>query len=332
VGLQAEATADYHERTRLTGTTQVFFFVFAILPNWLFAIAQQSFFTDPVQGFHWIGLILAFLFFFGGLLPIFLCRERLYASVAAKHANASLAQHARAVFSNRPFAVLLATVLVCNFGYHVVNILGMYANFYYVYGGDFKRAAIMQGWNGTTFQLTAVFAAFAYPKISKGLGKRGALLLAMIILMAGSLAKWVLYQPDHPWLQVFVSCANSFSMTGISVLGLSMMADTVDFGELTTGERNEGLYASALQICERIGYSIGTLLSGFILSGIGFNVRLLGAQTPHTLQMMRLLYAASPFVGALGAAIVLIRYPLTEAKVYAVKAELDKRRGSAVTA
>ena len=58
-----------------------------------------------------------------------LCRERLYASIAAKHANASLAQHARAVFSNKPFTVLLATVLVCNFGYHVVNILGMYANF-----------------------------------------------------------------------------------------------------------------------------------------------------------------------------------------------------------
>ena len=332
IGLQAEATSDYHERTRLSGLTQVFFFAFAILPNWLFALAQGPLFVDPIQGFHRIGITLAVFFFLAGLLPIFYCREKLYASVSAKHANASLAQHAKAIFSNRPFAVLLATTLVCNFGYHVVNILGMYANFYYVYGGDIKGAAIMQGWTGTAFQLMAVVSAFAYPRISAVVGKRGALLLAMVVLMAGSLSKWVLYQPHHPWLQVIVSCTNSFAMTGVSVLALSMMADTVDFAELTSGERNEGLYASALQICERIGYSIGTLLSGFVLSGIGFNVRLLGNQSPETLQLMRLLYVAFPFIGALGGAIILLRYPLTETKVYAITAELDRRRETSVSA
>jgi Na+/melibiose symporter-like transporter len=43
--------------------------------------------------------------------------------------------------------------------------------------------------------------------------------------------------------------------------------------------------------------------------------------------MMRILYAVFPFAGALVAALIIRRYPLSEERAYEIKAELVRRRG-----
>ena len=328
-GLQVEATPDYHERTRLTGFTQILFFAFAIIPNWLFAWIQGPQFPDPLTGVHRMGLMLGGFFLLTGLAPVFLGRERYYSQVASRPARARFRDNLRTALRNRPFALILAMQGVASFGYNIVGSLGTYTLYYYVYGGDIRRGSVMLGWTGTAFQLGSIASVFLYRRLSRRWGKRRALLTALGILMVGSAAKWYLFQPAHPWLQILVWLANGAGTTGIAVLTLSMLADAADYEEWQSGDRREGLYASMLSFSDKAGYSLGALISGFILVGTGFEVRLGGAQSAQTLLMMRVLYAVFPFVGALAAALIIRRYPLSEERAYEIKAELERRRGQA---
>jgi GPH family glycoside/pentoside/hexuronide:cation symporter len=76
---------------------------------------------------------------------------------------------------------------------------------------------------------------------------------------------------------------------------------------------------------EKAGNSIGSLLAGSVLVWIGFEAKL-GAQSHHTLELMKFWYFLAPFTGALAALILIRKYELGEDRVYEIKAELARRR------
>jgi GPH family glycoside/pentoside/hexuronide:cation symporter len=326
LALQAEATGDHHERTRLTGFTQIFYFVFAIVPNWLFAWIQGPVVAEPLAGVRCVGFAFGALFLAAGLVPVFLARERLYGPIASRQGRESLRRNLRTVVANRPFLLILGAQCATSFGYNVVGVLGLYITFYYVYGGDIPRAAVMQSWAGTAFQVAAIVSIPLYRRLSAAIGKKGTLQVAAAVLMAGGVARMTLFQPGHPWLIVLIWAASGAGTAGVSILCLSMLADAIDCEELRTGARREGVYASALSLCDKLGYSVGGLLSGFILVGIGFDVHLGGRQQAETLFLMRSLYAALPFAGALAAALIIHRYPLSQGRADAIADELKASR------
>jgi GPH family glycoside/pentoside/hexuronide:cation symporter len=326
LGLQAEATSDYHGRTRLAGLTQIFFFAFAIIPNWLFAWIQGPLVAGPRAGIRDVGLALGVLFLLAGLVPVFFARERLYAPLVSRQEGASLRQNLRTIAANRPFLLILGAQCLTTLGYNMVGVLGLYITFYYVYPGDIPNAAVMQSWAGTAYQIAAIASIPLYRRLSVAIGKKGTLQVSAGVLMIGCIARMVLFQPSHPWLVVLIWAASGAGTTGISVLCLSMLADAIDNEELRTGARREGVYASALSLCDKLGYSLGGLLSGFILVAIGFNVRLGGSQPAETLHLMRLLYAIVPFAGALAAALVIHRYPISEVRASEIAEQLEARR------
>ncbi len=104
-----------------------------------------------------------------------------------------------------------------------------------------------------------------------------------------------------------------------------MLADVLDYEEASNRRAAGGVYAAALGLCERMGYSVGALLSGFILVGTGFDVRLGGGRARHA-ALIRLLYSALPFLGAAGAVLIINRYPLSEGLTREIQHELQQRR------
>jgi len=330
LGLQVETSADYHERTRLAGFTEIFFAVFAILPTWLFALVAGPLFPDAVTGIHAMGLALGGLFLLTGVAPVFFVHERAYARVARQQARAPLRESLATVMRNRPFLLVLGMQAAATFGYNVVGVLGMYINYYYVYGGDIRRGAIMQGWNGTFFQVGAIGSVFLYRRLSVSIGKRSTAVAAAAILAGGSACKWLLFRPEHPWLQIPIWVFNGAGITGITVMGLSMLADAADYEEWRSGARREGVYVSILSLVSKIAYSTGALVSSFLLVATGFEAKLGGAQAARAMFLMRLFYATFPLVGALGAALVIRRYPLTERAAVSIQADLERRRVSPI--
>jgi GPH family glycoside/pentoside/hexuronide:cation symporter len=325
-GLTIAATDDYHERTRLMAVVQSFGFGFQILSQWLFPLTQSSFFPDTITGLRWVtgGCVLAFLVF--GLLPVFLCRERHYARVAAQQKPLPFWRSLKEVGSNRGFLVLLVARFTISFTYNVVSMLVFYMNVYYVFGGKVKESAVAFGIVGSSYHVAAIIGSLVlYPKLARRYGKKAVFQVACGVLMAGCLSKLFLYQPGQPWLQLVIVGANGLSASGISLMAAAMLGDIADYDEYETGMRREASFASVFSWFDKAGMSFGSLLGGFVLVWIGFDAKL-GAQSEHTLALMKFSYFLMPFLGALLAALVMSRYSLDEAKVYAIKDELARRR------
>jgi Na+/melibiose symporter and related transporters len=332
VGLRIEATPDYHERTRLAAVIMVFGFVFQIVNQWVFPLTQLSFFGDTITGLRWVTGACAVFFLFAGLAPVFFCKERAYATVAGRQPRISMREAFRNVRENPPLLRIVTARFIGSFSYNLVGMLGLYMNTYYVFGGDIRRAAWVYGVLGSAYMVSAILGtALLYPFLARRLGKKRTLQIAAGVLMAGCLAKLVIYQPGHPWSQLIVLAANGASNAGIGLMSASMIADIADYNEWRTGRRNEAFLASIMNWCDKAGNSLGSLLCGFILVWIGFDAKL-GAQSPLTLELMKYSYFLMPFVGAAIVLVLLRRYDLDEDKVYQIRDELEKRHAASASA
>ncbi len=103
--------------------------------------------------------------------------------------------------------------------------------------------------------------------------------------------------------------------------------DVIDYDELSTGKRREGAFYSCISWIMKAGMALGVGASGFILSATGFDAKLEGAQSPHALFMMRLLLAVIPVIGLVLSMLALSRFPLTQAKMFEIRSQLEARRG-----
>jgi glycoside/pentoside/hexuronide:cation symporter, GPH family len=327
-GLIIEATDDYHERTRLAGMALAFGFAAQIGSQWVFPLTQLSIFSDSVQGVRWIGLGCALLFLVAGIAPVLLCRERLYAKVTVKQPRIPLLASLRAVRGNRSFMSLLWVRCVFSFGYNIVGMLSGYMNIYYIFGGDIKAASVITAALGSLYHIAAIVTSlFVYPTIERRIGKRRTLQLAAGVLLVDCVSKYFLYRPGHPWLPAGIIAMNGISNAGVSLMCIAMLGDIADLDEFHTGLRREGLFVALLSWFEKAGNSLGSFLTGFILVWIGFNARF-GAQSQHTLGLMKLSYIFFPALGAVLALIFIHYYRLTQDQVYEIKDDLARRRAA----
>jgi GPH family glycoside/pentoside/hexuronide:cation symporter len=326
--LIVEATDDYHERSRVAGFTIAFSWAFQIASQWFFPLTQLAYFGNGITGLRWVAGGCAVIFVIAGILPLFLCKERHYARVAAHQPKLPLLPSLRQACRHRPFMLLLGARSLTSFCYNTVGMLGIYMNMYYIFGGDLKRAALAYGFLGTAFQVTATLSSlFAYPWLARRYGKKRTLQIAAAILIIGCLGKTILYQPEYPWLQLIVLACNGAAQAGFFLMATAMLGDIVDFAEWKSGLRQEALFASLLAWFEKAGNSLGSFIAGFVLVWIGFNAKT-GAQTPETLSLMKAAYIIAPAVGGIFTLWMINSYDLTEEKAYEIKRDLAARRAA----
>jgi GPH family glycoside/pentoside/hexuronide:cation symporter len=159
-------------------------------------------------------------------------------------------------------------------------------------------------------------------------GKRNMMVACLICCVASSISKFFFYTPDAPYLQMISVVLMAPGQTAFFVLLGPMKADTADYGEYTTGMRSEGTYTAVSNWIEKVGLTVALFMSGFILDLSGFKIALGHDQTPETFLIIRSLFAFVPAV-ALGTGLFLLRYyPLTDDRMYAIRDEMEARRGT----
>ncbi|WP_421992436.1 MFS transporter [Qipengyuania sp.] len=107
----------------------------------------------------------------------------------------------------------------------------------------------------------------------------------------------------------------------------SMLPDTVEYGEYTSGRRVESLAFGLMSFVQKCSFGIAAALLGFMLDLIGYvpNVE----QSPDTLSAIKAIMALMP-VGFLGIAIGLLWfYPITRATHQWMVAEIAARKAVA---
>jgi GPH family glycoside/pentoside/hexuronide:cation symporter len=89
------------------------------------------------------------------------------------------------------------------------------------------------------------------------------------------------------------------------------------------------MFSSVFWFTVKLGLSAALAASGYLLNATGFDVALGGAQTAKTITQLRLFDAFVPFLASGLAIWAVATFPITEAKAYEVRQELERRRGRA---
>jgi len=343
VALGYELTADYHERTRLMGTQNFLSqLAYVVSPWFLWIMTYKGFFDDQVAGAAGLAIIIAIVTIGIGVLPAIFLKER-FKKIAETEIEkqATKVTAAKAVSTNFknffrgfietvksvPFLKLcLATFLVFN-GFILVSSFQFYVIIYYVAGGNQNLGAEYAGYAGTVGAVSTFIVITIVTWIGTKIGKRRAFFVSTGLSMVGYALKWVCYNPDYPWLVVLPAPLLAFSLGGLFTLMPSMMADVVDFDELKTHERREGMFGSIFWWVVKLGMSAALAGGGFLLNATGFDVALEGNQTDNAIFFMRLFDAGVPIITSAIAIWAVAAFPITEKKAREIREELERRRG-----
>lgn len=288
--LGLEMSLDPHERTRLFSAKSFLGNLFAMGTPWLIALANLEYFRGTsgnlIDGMHYVSILIAVV-----LAPMtvwwFLSLREPGFAVAREQKKTKFWDDMRTTISNKTFLILTGTVFTLAMGFNFVMIFANYITIFYLYGGDVSPASLLLGINGTVWAVTALVAVFPLNWISKRVGKRNALLIAIMLMCAAQVSKIFCYRPgllfqfdlpaslatgsfrtvtvQGPYLVLLPTMLLSAGMLMFFTLGSSMVGDVCDEDELHTGTRSEGTYYSVFWWFIKMGSALASAVMGMLL-------------------------------------------------------------------
>jgi GPH family glycoside/pentoside/hexuronide:cation symporter len=103
-----------------------------------------------------------------------------------------------------------------------------------------------------------------------------------------------------------------------------MYADIADYSEWKTGRRATGLVFSSSSMSQKMGWTLGGAITGWLLAAYGFEAN--AEQTTESLKGIRLMISIYPAIGALLSALVLLLYKLTDEFMEKITSDLEAKR------
>jgi glycoside/pentoside/hexuronide:cation symporter, GPH family len=278
--------------------------------------------TSPVgwvMGVGSIGIICVILF----LLCFSWTKERV--TQIESEENVSIKKDLSNLFHNAPWWILVGTGLAALLFNAVRDSVAIYFFRDYV-GVDYRMSGT--GWDMTTIyflvgQAANLIGVMLAPSISAKYGKKKTYMIA--ILMAGIFSTVFYFIPNNIiWILAFQFIISIFAGYVLPLLW-SMFADIVDHQELLTGRRATGLIFSSSSMSQKLGWALGSALSGWILAVFKY-VPDSAQQSAQTLFGEHIMISLIPAVCALLAFVGMFLYPLSDKKVKEISEQLNQKR------
>lgn len=225
------------------------------------------------------------------------------------------------LLTNTPWLILLIVGVI--FG--VFTVVRPSAAAYY-----FKHFLHREDLVGVYFAVTlvaSVAAALFTGYAAKFASKRNLFIAAFVF---GGIFNGAIYFVDPTQIPFMFTLAiiGEFFAGMMPVLFFSMLGDTADYSEWKNNRRATGLIYSAGTFINKTGHGFAGAIVLLVLAGYGYS----GsdpATIPGSTEGMRLLMSAIPAGVAALALLFLFSYPLTEAKMLQIEADLAARRANA---
>ena len=336
VALGFELTPDYYERTRLMGVQFFIGQVPYLIAPWFLAFMAWSYFSSMASGASVLALIIALTAATLGVIPAIFLREKPLppqeeSTEGSGGVIGAITEFLRAMMmtlTSGPFLLLCAATFLVFNGFQLIASFQSYVLIYYVMGGDQAGGAFWLGWTGTT-QILATFGVIPFVTwLANKIGKRRAFLVATGIATVGYGLKWFCYSTTTPWLILLPTPLIAFSLGGLFTLMPSMIADVVDYDELTSHQRREGMFGSVYWLMVKLGVSVALIAGGILLNETGFRVELGSDQSAETLLWLRIYDVIVPMITSVLAMTAMYFYPLVESRALEIRAELDARHAA----
>lgn len=306
--LTANLTLDTNERSRITGYRMFF----AILGTLFVAGATKpivGLFDSSVEGWRFVGIL------YGAIAAVFTLIT--FASVRERSMHSADEQYRvsdviKTIKVNKPFVFLTIGVFM-----HLcaIGVLASMVNYLFKYNyskADFVPVAFL------SMFATAAVAIPLWVFMSKKLGKKHAFNAGMFMLAVILVVLYFCKNFD------FIFFTGLFVVAGISVSTVflspwAMIPDTVEYSQLKTGIRREGILYGFFYFGQKLAAAcagfitgIGLTLSGYVQPIMINNVISEQAQTGDALAGIKLLATIIPMLLILIGIFFIWRYPIDE--------------------
>jgi GPH family glycoside/pentoside/hexuronide:cation symporter len=314
--LTPELTLDYDERTSLTSYRMAF----SILGS-LVAFTVPLMIIGAMRPEN-AGRVLAMGALFGAvsalplLLVFFSTRER---PEFQQQVQPSLKESLQAAFHNRPFLFAVGTFLLT---WTAVDIVQAILLFFLKYRMGLEAQSDLIA--GTVF-VAALLALPFWVWTSHHWDKR--------LAYVGGVAFWaavqlVLVVIRPGWGMPVVLTLAALAGIGVGaahVLPWSIIPDAIEWDELATGQRHEGMFYSLVTLMQKAASSVAIPLALLVLDLTGY-VANAPVQAPRTVLGIQVLMGPVPAVLLCSGILFALFYPLSRERHAQVRAELAARR------
>ncbi|MBI9084367.1 MAG: MFS transporter [Desulfobacterales bacterium] len=304
----AEMTDDYNERMSVTSFRMIGSSVGVLLAGGL-AMPLVEAGGGGESGFGFMGLV------FGILIAIF-CLVSVWGTRNARSLTAvdqtpALMEQIKVAFANRPFKVLMLMYLIQSIAIGVL----MAGQIYYV-KYVMKMPESYVGVISAILFITAIVFIPFWVRVGIRLGKINAYTIGLS-LMAVMLLSLFFTRPSQSTIFFFQMFLLGIGFSSFQLFPFSMLPDTIEFDELKSGMRREGIFSGAWACGQKSAYAIGPAIVGMTLSLSGFAGA--GLQPESLATGIRLVFCLFTAAMLLLSLIPFRRYELTETRFEEIK-------------
>ena len=307
----AEMSDDYNERMSITSFRMVGSSIGVLLAGGL-AMPLVQLGGGGAAGFQLMGMILGMLITFFSLAGFWGTRQ--VKTIDAITQKLPTSQQIKIAFRNTPFKLLMSMYFLQSLA---IGIL-MAGQIYYVkYVMDMPEAYV--GIVSAILFITAIIFIPVWVRIGIKLGKIKAYKIGITILII-MLLSLMFTSPSQPimfFVQMFLL---GIGFSSFQLYPFSMLPDTIEFDELQSSLRREGIFSGVWASGQKTAYAIGPSLIGFTLSLTGFTVA--QEQPESVVTGIRLIFSLATAILFLLSLIPFRYYDLTESRFAEIKTSI----------
>jgi len=258
-----ELTLDYQERTSLTTVREVFtvlgYIVGAGITKMIADIFQSAFHITSQQSWSAMGATFGLVAILTVLTTTLTVKERKRTEFTPTEMPPFKA--ILTTFKNRPFMQLMAAQFMSSFSFTLLTTL---LSYYVIYQVKMESQLTL-----IMLILLVCIGLFLFPwkhvsdKINKGPSYALGLFIASVAVIA------TFFYPNSPTPLIFATAAVAgLGFSGQWVFPWSMIPDVIEYDQVMTGERHEGVYYGMWAFLGKFTNALGIAVSGWVLHGI----------------------------------------------------------------
>jgi glycoside/pentoside/hexuronide:cation symporter, GPH family len=321
--LTPEIAPDYDERTSLTG----FRMFFNLVASLTAAVAAPSIVDAALasgatqqQGYFIVSAI------FGGLaiLPLlaifFFIRERPRPLEVESQPHIPFLVILQAAWKNIPFRFASALYMLNWITFDLVGLVLPFFITYWIASGNLLQKALGLSLESAVFACLLVTSVIVLPFwvwLSRKLNKNTAYMIGMGFWAVVQLLIFSI-QPGQITYILILSVLAGISVSTAHVLPDALFPDVIEWDELRTGRRQEGIYYGVKNFIRKLTGALAIFIALQVLGWAGYQSPPTGAtfftQSPSTLLAMRILIGPFGALMLISAIIIAGFYPLTRDK------------------
>jgi GPH family glycoside/pentoside/hexuronide:cation symporter len=336
LSLTPELTPDYDERTTLTSFRSFFQLVGALTvviaaPAIIDMVLARG--GTQQQGFMLVGAIFGFI----GAIPLLLLgifvRET---STPEQHESTPFHETLNTAWDNIPFRFAVGIHMLNWSAVDMVAVTFPYFLLYWVAHGDFLASIRLFGFDlayesaffGILMFVCILFVPF-WLWLSRIRNKREAYALGMTFWVVVTFMMYSV-QPGQTGYLLVIAALAGIGVSAAYTLPDSMFADVIEWHELRTGRRQEGIYYGIRTLIRKLTGALVIFITLQMLGWSGYvsppDGTIQFAQSASALHMIRLL--VSPFGATMlcGTIILALLFPLSREQHGRIQRLLERRR------